>query len=242
MCGQGAGYRDQRRSTGPHNQGRGWDTLFGQAASRTRTLGAVSIGGDDFSSDELSNALGQAFGGPDVMASLTRWAAEGQVDEAARARSRERWLQKQAEEETTFVSVLADLAERDRAVLVQMANGRRHRGTVAVLGIDFVGVRTDTGVDVFVALDAIASVRSGPNDSAALSGRTVALRLLLSDAIVAMAEDRPRVTVATAADGVVNGDLRSVGQDVVTIRVDGDTRANIYVPMHAISEIAIAID
>ncbi len=211
---------------------------MGQPAPRTRTLGAVSIGGDDFSSDALSDA----FGGPDVMAALTRWAAEAQVDEAARARSRERWLQKQAEEETTFVSVLADLAERDRAVLVQMANGRRHRGIIAVLGVDFVGVRTDTGIDVFVALDAIASVRSGPNDPAALSGRTVALQLLLSDAIIAMAEDRPRVTVATAADGVINGNLRSVGQDVITIRVDGDTRANIYVPIHAISEIATAID
>jgi hypothetical protein len=198
----------------------------------------VSIGGDDFSSDALSGA----FGEPDVMAALTRWAAEAQVDEAARARSRERWLQKQAEEETTFVSVVADLAERDRAVLIQMANGRRHRGIIAVLGVDFVGVRTDTGIDVFVALDAIASVRSGPNDPAALSGRTVALQLLLSDAIIAMAEDRPRVTVATAADGVINSDLRSVGQDVITIRVDGDTRANIYVPIHAISEIATAID
>ena len=74
----------------------------------------MSIEGRDFSGD----ALGDAFGGPDVMASLMRWAAEGQVDEAARARSRERWLRQQAEEATTFASVLADLADRDRAVLV----------------------------------------------------------------------------------------------------------------------------
>lgn len=184
--------------------------------------------------------LGDAFGGPDIMSALTRWAAEAAVDEAAQARSRRRWLQRQAEEETTFASVLADLADRGRPVLVQMANNRRHRGSIEVLGVDFVGIRTDTGVDVLAALDRIASVRGGPRDEAALSGRSVAMRLRLSDAVAAMAEERPRVTVATAADGAVNGDLRSVGQDVVTIRVDGDTRANVYVPIGAISEIAIA--
>ncbi len=174
------------------------------------------------------------------MDALARFTAEAQVDEAAAARSREHWLRIQSEESTSFASVLADLADRDRAVLVHMANGRRHRGTIRVLGLDFVGLRTDTGADVLVALAHIASVRTGAGEQEALSGRVVSLYLRFADAISAMEEERPRVTVATPADGVINGDLRSVGTDVITVRVDGDTRASVYVPMQAISEIAVA--
>lgn len=174
------------------------------------------------------------------MAALSRWAAEAQVDEAAGARAREQWLRRQAAEATTFASVLTDLADRGRPILVQLTTGRRHRGVIRVLGVDFVGLRTDAGTDVVVALGAIASVRSGPGDSEAWSGRTVALRLRLVGAVAAMAEERPRVTVGTGAEAAVNGELRAVGDDVVTVRVDGDTRANVYVPITAITEIAIA--
>ena len=66
------------------------------------------------------------FGGPDLTDTLARWVAEAKVDEAARARARERWLQQQAIEETTFPSVVADLADRERPVLVHTSSGRRH--------------------------------------------------------------------------------------------------------------------
>ena len=36
-------------------------------------------------------------------------------------------------------------------------------------------------------------------------------------------------------------DKRSVGIDVVTLRVDGDTKANVYSPLASISDIAVAI-
>ena len=50
----------------------------------------------------------------DPLAALHRWVADGQVDEAARARSRRRWLEKAAIEEATLGGVLLDLAERRR--------------------------------------------------------------------------------------------------------------------------------
>lgn len=194
---------------------------------------------------------GASLGGPDLAASLARWAAEARVDEAARARSRQRWMEQAAAEDTTFASVLADLAERARPVLVQTATGRRHRGVVVAIGVDFVAVHTDTGADVLVALGAVTAVRSGPGSQPAHSGRAVTLSRHLADAIAAMAEDRPRVTVSTggtagsagsgAGGEAVNGILRSVGRDVLTLRMDGDSRANVYVPLHAVADIAIAV-
>ena len=180
--------------------------------------------------------------GSNLINALARWAAEAQVDEAARARSRERWLRQQSAEETTFVSVLADLSDRGRAVLVSTTVGHRHLGTIGALGVDFVALRTDSGSDILIATAIIAAVRSQPRDRVALSGRTLSLHLHLADAILAMADERPRVTVATGDKSTVNGELVSVGLDVITVRVDGDTRANVYIPIAAVGEIAVAFD
>jgi len=72
------------------------------------------------------------FGG-DLAARLERWAAEARVDEAARRRSRERWLRRQAEEDATVAGVLADLLEAGRPVTVCSRTGRRHTGLAARL-------------------------------------------------------------------------------------------------------------
>lgn len=185
--------------------------------------------------------LGNPFGGRDLMDALARWAAEARVDEAAAARSRERWLRQQAAEETTFASVVADLSERDRPVLVHTTNSRRHRGRLTALGVDFLGIRTDAGADVLVSLAAVTAIRTQPREQRAHSGRFVELRLHLADAVAAMAAERPRVVIGTNADDTFNGDLTAVGQDVVTLRIDGDTRASVYVPLTAIVDIALAV-
>ena len=59
----------------------------------------------------------------DPLAALQRWVADGQVDEAARARSRRRWLEKVATEEATLGGVLLDLAERGRPAHPAALNG-----------------------------------------------------------------------------------------------------------------------
>ena len=45
----------------------------------------------------------------------------------------------------------------------------------------------------------------------------------------------------TTDEATINGELRAVGQDVVTLRVDGDTRANVYVPLGAVTDISVAL-
>jgi len=70
------------------------------------------------------------------LAALQRWVADGQVDEAARARSRRRWLEKVATEEATLGGVLLDLAERGRPVIVRTLAGQRVTGPIIAVGAD----------------------------------------------------------------------------------------------------------
>ncbi len=207
-------------------------------SGRTTSVARVSSGGRV---GGWADGPGDApLDGPGWSGALGRWLAEARVDDAARARARQRWLERQAAEETSFGSVLVDLAERGRPVLVQTAAARRHRGRLVGVGVDFVAMHTDSDADVLVATGAIHSMRTEPGQPAALSGRAVILERHLADAVAALAAERPRVVVATGADAAVIGDLVSTGRDVVTLRVDGDTRANVYIPLDAVVEIALA--
>ncbi len=182
-----------------------------------------------------------ALGGPDLLGRLARWAGEAGADEAAAARARERWGLRSAEEDATFTGVLLDLAERGSPVVVAGRGGRRHRGVVRAVGADFVGLAGPDRGDVLLAFAGIASVRPEPRAAPAPGDRPVEVVLGLAEALAALAEDRPRVLVVTLADADgLAGELRSVGRDVVVLRLDGATRAPAYVPVAAIAEVRLA--
>lgn len=189
---------------------------------------------------DWADMLGRStIGGPDLTDSLLRWSAEARVDEAVRARSREQWLRRQAAEGTSFVGVLADLAERGRPVVVHSSTGRRHTAQIRAIGVDFVALSTATGVDVLIRLGAIVAVRSQPGEAPAMSGRTPQVQLHFLEAVAAVAEERARVLVGTATTDSFTGELRSVGSDVLTLRIDGDRDATAYVPLDAVLELAV---
>src|SRR5262245_29158179 len=100
------------------------------------------------------------------------WLGELASDEAARRRSRDRSLGRQAAEEGTFTGVLVDLAERGRPVVVHLHNGRWHRGLLSMVGTDFVVIRDDAGRDVAIARSALASVRTLPREAATVGDRS----------------------------------------------------------------------
>src|SRR4051812_22901927 len=72
-----------------------------------------------------------------MLADLARWAADERAGEAARGRSRERWLLQQATEDARFVGVAVDLAERRRPVAVRTTGGRTVRGVIVAVATDF---------------------------------------------------------------------------------------------------------
>ena len=64
--------------------------------------------------------------------------------------------------------------------------------------------------------------------------------LRLGDVLGELAAERARVRLVLR-DGseAVSGELRAVGQDVVTVRTDGDAAATAYVRLGALAEVAL---
>jgi hypothetical protein len=170
---------------------------------------------------------------------LSAWVAGLVVDEAVRTRARQQWLRRQAAEEGSFTGVLADLAERGRPVVVHLRNARRHHGRAVVIGNDFVGLRTERGTDVLLALAAITSVRTRAGDSVTIGDRPVIGDMRLVEALTALAEDRARVVmVGDDAGDAVRGELRAIGRDVATVRLDGDG-GTAYVALASVVEVSL---
>jgi hypothetical protein len=180
------------------------------------------------------------LGGPDLTARLERWVADARSEDAAAARTRERWLRLQADESATFVGVLVDLAERGTPVVILGRAGRRHGGSIAAVAADFCALRTGGGRDVLLAYTGIGSVRPDSRSPGPIGDRVVQAEIGLAEMLSVLAADRPRVLIITTpdADGVA-GELRSVGRDVVTVRLDGEPRAAAYVAISAIAEVSL---
>jgi hypothetical protein len=172
-----------------------------------------------------------------LLAELTRWAAAARVDEAAAARSRERWLRRQAEEEATLAGVLCDLAERRIPVVVQTTAGRRHRGRVAAVGRDFCVLVIGDGRELLVALAAVAVVRPEPGPRAPTGDRALTVELGLLDALTHV--NGERVAAVTTGGDTLVGEVRSVGQDVLALVLEGERRATAYLPAGAIAEVGL---
>jgi hypothetical protein len=179
------------------------------------------------------------LGSADLLGRLDRWVAAAHVDEAAAARARGRWRRTVADESATFAGVLLDLAERGSPVMVQGRGGRRQRGKVVAVGADFAALRTAQDVDVLLAFSGIAVVRPDGRTAGPAGDRAVTFELGMAEAIAAVAADRPRVLLVTTADGDgIAGELRSVGRDVATLRLDGEA-GTAYVPISAIAELRL---
>jgi hypothetical protein len=180
------------------------------------------------------------LGTTDLGARLERWVAEARSADAAAAKARARWMRVQSEESATFGGVLIDLAERAAPVVVHTRAGRRHHGVIVVVAVDFCALRTVGGHEVLVAYRGIASVRPDADGPGPSGDRLVPAEVALAEMLSIVNGDRPRVLVLTTVDDEgVAGELRSVGRDVITLRLDGGSRAPVYVPIDTITEVVL---
>jgi hypothetical protein len=187
----------------------------------------------------LASAAGGVLGGTDALArSLEQWAADAMVDEAARQRTRQRWLRIQAEEEASVLGALVDLAERGRSVVLDVGDDRI-RGAVVGIGADFLAVRSDRGQDVLVRTEAIEVVRAEPGAHAVVGDRATLVEVTLAAVVGPLAAERTEVVVRTRSGQVVRGELRSAGTDVVRLRADGDPPSPVWVPLDAIDLLVV---
>lgn len=171
------------------------------------------------------------------MDELLRLLDDARAEERGAERGRERVLRQAAEEGARLTGTLVDLGERGSLVTIRTAAGRSHHGGIRMVGTDFCVVGADAG-DVWLALDGVTTVRphAGERHPAATGDRG-AVDLLLVEALARVAPERPRVALVTSAGETVAGELRAVGEDVVTLRLDGDPRSVCYVSAASIREV-----
>ena len=136
---------------------------------------------------------------------------DGRAERAQESRERQRVLEQVQRETATFAGTLLDLAERRAQVSVRVA-GTTVAGILDAMGADVVRV-----AGTWIRTSAITTVRvhAGP----ATGDRTPPDDLTLASVLGRLAEDRARVLLLLAA----------VGEDVASVRQDGDGRMA-YVP------------
>ncbi len=170
--------------------------------------------------------------------SLERWAAEALVDEAARTRARQRWLRLQAEEGSSLLGALVDLAEHGRPVVLDVGD-HRIRGQVVGIGTDFLALRSERDQDVLVRTAAIEVVRAEPGQRDVVGDRAALVEVGLAAVVGPLAAERPDISVRTRSGTVVRGQLRLAGTDVLRLRVDGDPPTSSWVPLDAIDVLVL---
>ncbi len=174
----------------------------------------------------------------DPLAALQRWVADGQVDEAARARSRRRWLENAATEEATLGGVLLDLAERRRPVTVRTLAGRRIAGPIIAVGADFIAVADARLGDTLMPTTRIATVQPAPGDDLPAGDRRHDVVLTFGDALMELAAERPEVMVGVG-DETLRGELRTASTEVVTLVIADERREPISIALAAIDHVVV---
>lgn len=171
------------------------------------------------------------------MDELLRLLDDARADERGAARERERWLRQAAEEGARLAGTLLDLAEQGATVTVRTTTGGSHHGPVRLVATDFCVLDTAAG-HVWVHLAGVATVRPHAAERhAPATGDRPVLDLRLVEALAHVADERPRLGIVTEGGDRVAGELRAVGADVLTIRLDGEPRGLCYVAAATVREI-----
>ena len=165
------------------------------------------------------------------------------MEDAVRARARERSLRQQATEEATLGGALVDLAEEKAEIMVRMRSGRVAQGRVVVVGTDFVVLRSSAGGDTVLALGAVSGIRRRPGERPPdTTGRRRPPRpATLAAYIASVAPERPRVALTLAGEpGTLAGELRSAGLDVLTVLLDGNPPVTAYLAVDSLESLSVS--
>jgi hypothetical protein len=177
---------------------------------------------------------------------LAGFAAATRLDEAVRARRRERWLRQQASVETTFHGMCWSLAEAGRTVIVTTRSGRTRVGRLRVVGEDFISVREAGRQEHLLPLAAVNTLAATParwSGPDAPTGRPSRPGVRLSEALASLAGDRPLVSVVCEGRTVLTGELTGAGPDVLVVDPgmgpSGGQQPAIYVRLSSVAELSL---
>ena len=173
--------------------------------------------------------------------SLSTFLDDAKAAEAVAERRRERRLAQLSAEEADLRSTFRFLSQAGHEVTLHTTTGRQYAGQIVGVARDAVELNTVETGRVLVRLPAVAWITSQPGRRApsARHERSAAAEELprLLDILATDAADRPRVRVF-CGNAVLTGDLRSVGQDVIHLELDGAGQQSI-INLEAVSELVI---
>jgi len=179
----------------------------------------------------------EGHSGEELVAQFARWAAGQRAVEAVDRRSRERFLRDQVIGSATWVGLMVDLAERSAPVSLSVSS-QRLRGRVVGVGRDFCVLDQPSGRAALIALSALTLVapeEAPPSRISAPGGsRGPGLELSLAAALASLAEERSLLALVLAGGHQVEGTLIGAGEDVLTLRTDGQARRMAHVPLAAV--------
>jgi hypothetical protein len=131
--------------------------------------------------------------------------------------------------DATLSGVLMDWAERGDTLSIRTSSGRTIRGPIVLVAADAIGVARRAGRLTLVPMRCVALIRSHDSGKRApdTSGNRVPRRAASLAAIVGgLVGARPQVAIAVDGEpGLVTGELRAVGADILTVSADPRVRA-----------------
>lgn len=149
------------------------------------------------------------------------------LDAALEHRERTRVLEQVQREAATFLGTLLDLAEARVPVQARLDIGSTIAGTVDLLGTELVAI-----AGTWLTPRSLVLVRPVGRAGPATGDRAPVTELDLLGLLARMVEERPRVVLLVPGEPL-RGELFSVGDDVLTLQLDGD-RPVAYVPIEAV--------
>jgi hypothetical protein len=176
---------------------------------------------------------------PDPGAAVTRFVAEAATDQAARERLRARWRHQQLVEDSTWYGILRELTARREQVTIDTAAGRRVRGELERVGLDFVGVVAGSELTL-ISLSGISAIRMSPGAPPALGSAGPDEESTLVEVLSELALDRPMTTWLLAGGTVLTGELVGVGRDAAMVRLVAESVTATYVPIGASTVVTVA--
>lgn len=177
---------------------------------------------------------------------VATWASDARAGRRRRIES----LAEQAAEEGTLVGVAADLAEQAAEVVVTATHGARHIGRIVALNPWLLCLRDERRRVVVLAVREVVALRAAPRDGGpgefvpggpwGLAGDRavpVAGARRLGEVLSGWVDERPLVRVVHRGGVATTGELRRVGRDVATLRLDDG--GEVYVALGSLAEVSL---
>jgi hypothetical protein len=175
---------------------------------------------------------------------LIGWTADARAEDELALRTSLHWKRQQAMGEATAAGLLLDLVERGTSVALLTSYGERYGGTLLAVGIDFLAVAQERQAPtLLLRTDCLAAVDvdTHPRSAGVPSNRSIPPGARsLGDVLADLADARARIRCKVRGEtGRRAGSIAGVGDDLVTLHVDGPPPSTSFLTLAHLVEVLL---